>query len=109
MDGEAIYLEPNEVLSRDERISRLRHELTDLEGGGSGQVSKALESIMRNPRQLKSMFNLNEEQAVNVKSLVVGSGTAAAVKYLSNAIGTELSGAIGGFLSGYIAKKMFGG
>ena len=65
--------------------------------------------LIENPSQLARQLNLTSEQALNVRSLVTGAGTAAAVKYLSDSIGTELAGAIGGFLTGFLAKRLFGG
>lgn len=71
-------------------------------------ISKVVKLLATNPGALKNKLNLTDEQSVNVKALVVGSGTAASVKWLSGAIGDELSAVLGAAASAYLAHKMFG-
>ena len=66
-------------------------------------------SLIQNPQALISSFDLNQEQAQNVKSLITATGTGLGHKWLSKHIGDELAGALCGFASGYIAKKLIGG
>ena len=65
--------------------------------------------ILQNPKQLASMLNLTDKQALNVRSLVVGAGTGGIHRLLSQQLGDEVAGAIGGLLSGYLSRKIFGG
>ena len=111
MNRDTIHISNPEVVTKEERIAELVEELASLrsEGRGGGSYSQGLQRIIENPDRLKAIFHLSEEQTLNVRSVLAGAGTAAAVKYLSSAFGTELSAAIGGFLSGFIAKQLFGG
>ena len=65
--------------------------------------------IMQNPGQLANMLNLTDKQASNLRSLIVGAGAGGIHRLLSQQLGDEVAGAIGGFLSGYISRKIFGG
>ena len=76
---------------------------------GGDNPTQALMRLMENPSALGQQLNLSEEQALNVRSLISGMGSAAAVKYLSAHFGTELSAAFGGFAAAFISKKLFGG
>lgn len=73
-----------------------------------GGVAKVAALLASNPGAIKNKLNLSDEQLVNVKALVVGSGTATSVKFLSNSLGTELSAILGAAASAYIAHKVFG-
>jgi hypothetical protein len=64
-------------------------------------------SILSNPAAIGSL-GLTTKQAKNVRSLVTGAGAGLAHKYLSEAIGDELSGAVGAFLGAYLSKKVLG-
>ena len=88
-------------------------------GGGSGigtglGIAGILSSLMSsgggnaiNP--IASALNLTPVQAENVRSLIVGGGSAAIYKYLSRHLGSELAGAIAGLATGYVAKKVIKG
>lgn len=56
--------------------------------------------------QLSQALNLTETQAENVRSLIVGAGTSGIHRVLRKHFGDEISGMIGGLLSGYVAKKI---
>lgn len=101
-------VEPEEVSTREERIQELEKEILSLKGGGSGMSSKALMQMLENPRALGDKFGLNEQQAVNVSSIITGVGAGMGRKYLTKMIGAELSGAVGGFLGALVSKKLFG-
>ena len=75
---------------------------------GEDDTIKAIRVIARNPQKVAKLFSLNPEQTRNVKSIIGASGAGASIKYLGEALGDELAGAVGGFLSGYIARKLFG-
>jgi hypothetical protein len=92
----------SEVLSADE-VAALGG-FPDTNGG----ISKVAALLANNPGAIKNKLNLTDEQTTNVKALVVGSGTAASVKWLSGAIGDELSAVLGAAASAYLAHKVFG-
>ena len=71
--------------------------------------SDKLIEIMQNPGQLANMLNLTEKQAANVRSLVVGAGAGGIHRLLSQQLGDEVAGMIGGLISGYISRRIFGG
>ena len=73
--------------------------------GGQDDIIK----IIQNPSQLANMLNLTEKQAANIRSLLVGAGTGGIHKLLSQQLGDEVAGAIGGLISGYVSRKIFGG
>jgi len=77
---------------------------------GTQQVeSDKVIQIAQNPGELVSLLNLTSKQESNVRSLIVGAGTGSIHRLLSEALGDEVAGALGGLLSGYVAKKLFGG
>ena len=75
----------------------------------AGATTADVMKILQNPSALGNAFSLTEEQVTNVKSLISGMGTSAAVKYLSGLFGSEISAGIGGIVAAMAAKKMFGG
>lgn len=99
--------EGQEIVTGSERIAQLEDELERYKAGG--EPSKMLMEIVKNPGKLQQQFNLTEKQATNVVALITGSGAALSSKYLSQALGNEIAGAIGGFLAGHVAKKLFKG
>ena len=74
---------------------------------GEGSPSPEVITIMQNPDQLVNLLNLTPEQATNVASIVAAGGAGLGYKFLSQIIGGELAGAVGGFLGGYVAKRLF--
>ena len=64
--------------------------------------------IMENPRQLAEMLNLDEKQADNVRAAITGAGAGLSSKFLSQTFGDEIAGAVGGFLGGWVAKRLIG-
>ena len=64
--------------------------------------------IIQNPKQLSDMLGLTEAQTENIRSLIVGAGTGGIHKLLSRHLGSEVSGMLGGFISGYVARKILG-
>ena len=64
--------------------------------------------IMQNPRQLAEMFNLDEKQAQNLKSLAIGGGTGGIHRLLSRELGDVPSAVIGSLLSSWLTGKIFG-
>ena len=80
---------------------------TDVEeygGGGSDMLTK----LISNPKGLIGNLDVTPKQAENIRSVIVGGGTGLAHKYLSRTFGDEIAGGIGGFISGWIAKKLVG-
>ena len=73
-----------------------------------GQSNSQLLDIIQNPNALAERFNLSQEQAGNVKSLITGASAGLAHKYLSGLFGDEIAGAIGGYLGGYISRRLIG-
>jgi len=51
--------------------------------------------LVRNPKKLAGMLNLTEEQAKNVRSLIIGGGTGGIHRVLSQHLGDELSAVLG--------------
>ena len=64
--------------------------------------------VMQNPQQLANMLGLDEKQAENLRAAITGAGAGLSSKFLANAFGDEIAGAVGGFLGGYIAKRVIG-
>ena len=64
--------------------------------------------LVSNPQKLIETLHLTQKQAANIRSLIVGGGSAAVHKWLHQYFGDEIAGAIGGFISGFVAKKMLG-
>ena len=95
-----------EVVTPEQRIRELQAELA--QERGYSQHENALANLISNPGAVSQMFNLNIEQSKNVKSLITGGAAALSHKYLSQMFGDELAGAIGGFLGGYISKRLVG-
>ena len=104
IDGEYKVLS-GEMISPQQRISELEQEINQLKGGVN---SGALANILENPSALKTMFTVDEKQALNVASLITGGASGLGRKYLTNLVGPELAGAIGGFLGGYVSRKLMG-
>lgn len=73
-----------------------------------GKTNDALAEILSNPKGLMTALNLSRKEAENIRSLVVGAGAGGVHKLLSKHLGDEIAGAIGGFLAGYIAKRVIG-
>jgi len=90
---------PDQVLSAEE---------VKLLGGDGTVSSKALMQFVQNPGALANLFSLTDNQANNVRAVISGMGTAASVRYLSKAFGTEISAIIGAAVSAFIAGKAFG-
>ena len=67
-----------------------------------------ISQLVSNPKQLISSLGLTETQAENVAAIITAGSAGAAYKYLSRHIGSELAGAIGGFLGAYVAKRLIG-
>lgn len=65
--------------------------------------------VMQNPDKLADMLGLNENQAENIRSLIVGAGTGGIHKLMNKHLGSEVSAMLGGFISGYVARKILGG
>ena len=105
---DTIRIDNPEVLTREDRIQELEEELSRLRENPRTSRSTALLRLLEKPEQIRDSFNLNEEQAVNVRAIITGAGTGLSVKYLSKSIGTELSGVLGALLSAYISRKVFG-
>ncbi len=81
---------------------------TDVQTAGAGAGMGSLAALLGGggTSDLMKAFNLNQRQAENIRSLVVGAGTGGIHRLLSEYFGDEISGAIGGALSGYIAHKI---
>ena len=73
-----------------------------------GNISQLITALTKNPGLLKNQFSLDDKQATNVKAIITGVGTGAAMKYFSPHIGDELAAVSGALLSAFLAKKFFG-
>lgn len=86
IEGEAVYTDPSVTSAR--------------------PPPKAdLVQMLQNPENLIREWSLDERQARNLRSLLIGSGTGAAHKYLSKYIGDVPASLIGSILSSLVAKK----
>jgi hypothetical protein len=72
-------------------------------GGGQEDI---LIQALSNPSAFVDEMGLTDEQATNLRALVTGGGAALGAKYLSNAFGEPIAGALGALLGGYISKKV---
>ena len=89
-------------------LARRRGDSFDIGEYESPQERDAIMRIMENPRQLAEMLNLNEKQAENLRATITGAGAGLSSKFLSQVFGDEIAGAVGGFLGGYIARRIIG-
>ena len=64
-------------------------------------------TILQNPTQLAGILDINEEQANNIRALIVGGGAGLSSKYLSKTFGSAVAGAFGGLVAGLLAEKIF--
>ena len=76
------------------------------ESYGNEQQPGSFLELLSNPQQLANSLNLNRKQAENIRSLITGSGAGLASKFLARTFGDEIAGAIGGFLGGYVSKRI---
>jgi len=84
-------------------------ELTESESGNLPQTSDdIIIRLLSNPKGLANSLGLTEKQAKNIASIITGGGAGLGHQLLADAIGPELAGAIGGFLGGYVSKKVVG-
>ena len=74
----------------------------------SSLSSPKIIEILNNPQMLAESLNLTAYQAENLRSLITAGGAGVSHKFLARHIGDELAGAIGGFLGGYISKRIIG-
>ena len=74
----------------------------------SPQEQDMIVRIMQNPRQLAEVLDLNEKQAENLRAAITGAGAGLSSKFLAKTFGDEIAGAVGGFLGGYIARRIIG-
>lgn len=82
---------------------------SDIEVIPPGTPSAAILQLVQNPGTLQNLFKLDDKQTENVQAILTGTGAAASVKLLSKYVGVEIAGAFGGFLGGYVAKRVLGG
>ena len=76
--------------------------------GAEQPSSTDIAELIQNPNQLANLLNLTEKQAANIRSLAVGAGTSGIHRLLSQHLGDEVAGALGGLISAHLAKKLFG-
>ena len=108
MDGQMIHAE---IVNPQSKIKELEEELGFWRGQtapSQSQQQQPLAKILSNPGSIQQMFNLDETQAMNVASLLTGAGAGLTRKYLTQALGPEIAGAIGGFLGGYLSRRLVG-
>jgi len=72
------------------------------------QQEEVIRIISENPAQLISMFDLTQEQAENVASIMAGSGAGLAYKYLNRYLGGEISSMLGALIGSVVARKLKG-
>ena len=107
------------MLSEDEQVeqalstiqkygAKKRGDSFDLGLSGGEESKDMIGSLLSNPQELANSLNLTEKQAENVRSVIVGAGSGGIHRLLSQHLGDEIAGALGGFVAGYIAKKVVG-
>ena len=62
--------------------------------------------LFNNPEQLAQSLSLTKQQVENIKSLITAGGAGLSHKYIARHFGDEFAGAIGGFLGGYVSKRL---
>ena len=62
---------------------------------------------MLNTKELSHTLGVSEDQAENLRALIVGGGTGAIYKLLSKKIGDQPAAVAGALLSGWLVKKYF--
>ena len=70
------------------------------------QQEDILIKAISNPASFMDELGLSDEQAKNLRCLVTGGGAALGVKYLGEAFGEPVAGALGALLGGYVSKKV---
>jgi len=116
VEGEFREIEvrdPDQVLTREERIQQLQTELASLSQGGSGQAAPAgleglLAAIAANPQAVMNKLQMDEIRQRQFKGVVAGLGSGLAVRYFGKYIGDQWAGALGGLFGGYAGKKLLG-
>lgn len=72
----------------------------------SGNQQDILINALSNPSDFINGLGLTDAQAKNLIALMTGGGAALSVKYLGDAFGEEIAGALGALLGAYGAKKV---
>lgn len=113
MEEERRYVTEGEITNEEEveqeHLSS-RGDSFDI-GRGKGDIVPSggpFSDILSNPNQLVKTLNLTPQQSKNVKSIIAAGGAGISHQLLSNIIGSELAGAVGGFLGGYLSRKLMG-
>jgi len=94
-------------MSEEKQLAVRRGDSFDIGETKAVTASPDIINIIQNPDQLSQILGVNEEQAQNIKAVIVGGGAGLSVKYLSKYFGSPVAGAFGGFLTGLIADKLF--
>lgn len=100
----------NEVEKQESRLTT-RGDSFDIGNNPQSQAltkDPAITNILQDPNALAQLLNINEEQAENIKSVIVGAGAGAAYKYLGKYFGGEIAAMFGAFASSLIARKVIG-
>lgn len=66
-------------------------------------------NVLTNPTELSGMLNITQEQAENIRSLIIGTGTGSIHRLLNKYLGDEVSAVLGALVSTWISKKVTGG
>lgn len=102
--GDEIRTVTGSVTSPKDRIAQLQGEIDKLRGGTK---PNQLAGVFQNPSSLIQQLSITEKQAKNLKSLVVGGGTGAIHRLLSQYFGDIPAAMMGAALSGWLAGKFF--
>lgn len=104
-----FVLDPNSEDNKIQPVVTSRGDSFDLGSSNPAQITQSPEIIrvLQDPSQLAALLGVSVAQAENIRAVLVGGGAALSTKYLSKHFGSAVAGALGGFMAGLIADKVF--
>ena len=89
-----------------EVIKERRGDSFDIGENLPATVEPEVIRILQNPHELADMLHLTEQQADNLRSLIIGGGTGGVHRLLSRYFGDEASAVIGALASTWLSRKV---
>ncbi len=110
--GDNFVLDPNSEENQIQPVIISRGDSFDIGNNinnPNAQITQNPEIIrvLQDPGALAALLGVSVAQAENIRAVLVGGGAALSTKYLSKHFGSAVAGALGGFISGMIADKVF--
>ena len=110
------------LLSRSERLEQALAVIKELGYRGPSQANRGdsfdtgigieeeptdlIANLLSNPGQLMNSLDLTPTQAENIASILTGGVAGLGYKFLAKHIGSELAGAVGGYLGAYVSRRV---